>query len=96
MGNRSLAVESIKNYMRKGYPEGIAPLLKDIPVLFGRIEELERALVPFARKGPGNNDGVPLLQVYHSDCQKAFNVLSSDKANDGVMTTPEPEYWPAE
>ena len=95
MGNRSLAVESIKNYMRKGYPEGIAPLLKDIPVLFGRIEELERALIPFARQGVRDNGGLPLAQVNHADCQKAFNVLSSDRAA-GPMTTPEPEYWPAE
>ena len=95
MGNRSLEVERVKDYMRRGYPEGIEPLLKSMPVLLGRIEELERALVPFARKGVDDNGGLPLLQVYHADCKKAFNVLSSEKA-DGPRTTPEPEYWPAE
>lgn len=95
MGNRSLQVEEIKDYMRRGYPEGIEVLLKSMPVLFGRIEELERALVPFARKGVDDNGGLPLLYVNHSDCKKAYGVLSSDMAS-GPKTTPEPEYWPAE
>lgn len=96
MANRSIAVENIKDYMRRGYPEGVEVLLKDMPILFGRIDELERALVPFARKGVANNDGLPLVQVYHNDCKKAYDVLSSDVAQKGVLTTPEPEYWPAE
>jgi len=95
MGNRSLAVENIKDYMRRGYPEGVEPLLKEMPILFGRIEELERALIPFARQGVKDNEGKPLVYVNHNDCKKAFNALSSDKAA-GPMSTPEPEYWPAE
>lgn len=95
MGNRSIEVENIRDYIRRGYPEGVDPLLKSLPVLFGRIEELEKALIPFARAGLLDNDGKPLIYVHHSSCKNAFDILSSDRA-EGPKTTPEMEYLPAE
>jgi len=94
MSNVSLEVENIRDYMRRGMPEGGEPLIKSIPVLFRRIEELERALIPFARQGIKDNEGLPLTQVYHRDCQTAYKALSSKFAES--VRPPEPEYLPAE
>ena len=77
MSNVSIEVEQIRDYMRRGMPEGGEAVIKSIPVLFRRIEELERALVPFARQGLVDNEGKPLINVYHKDCQTAYRTLSS-------------------
>jgi hypothetical protein len=94
MSNVSIQVEQIRDYMRRGMPEGGEPVIKEIPTLFRRIEELERALVPFARQGLVNNDDKPLINVYHKDCQTAYRALSSKFAES--VKPPEPEYLPAE
>lgn len=94
MSNLSIEVDQIRDYMRRGMPEGGEPVIKSINVLFNRIEELERALIPFARQGLAKNDNRPLIEVYHKDCQKAFKTLSSRYAQS--VKPPEPEYLPAE
>lgn len=94
MSNVSIQVEQIKDYMRRGMPEGGEPVIKEIPTLFRRIEELERALVPFARQGLVDNEGKPLVNVYHKDCQHAYRTLSTRFAES--LRAPEPEYLPAE
>jgi hypothetical protein len=94
MSNVSIQVEQIRDYMRRGMPEGAEPVVKEIPILFRRIEELERSLVPFARQGLADNEGKPLIQVYHKDCQTAYRALSSRYAES--IKPPEPEYLPAE
>ena len=94
MTNHSLQVEEIKDYLRRGMPEGGEPVIKSLPVLFRRIEELEHALVPFARQGLANNENKPLIYVYHKDCVTALNILSSKVAKQNLP--PEAEYIPAE
>lgn len=94
MSNVSLEVDQIRDYVRRGMPEGGEPVLKSLNILFRRIEELERALTPFARQGLIDNEGKPLIQVYHKDCQTAYRSLSSRYAES--LKAPEPEYLPAE
>jgi len=94
MSNLSLEVENIKDYMRKGMPEGAEPVIKSINVLFRRIEELEHALIPFARQGLASNEDKPLILVYHKHCQAAYKTLSARVAES--VRPPEPEYLPAE
>lgn len=94
VSNLSIEVEEIRDYVRRGMPEGGEPVLKSLNVLFRRIEELERAVVPFARQAVVDNEGRPLIQVYHKDCQTAYRTLSSRYAES--IKAPEPEYLPAE
>jgi hypothetical protein len=86
--------EDIDRYVRLGMPEGVEPLAKGVRVLLGRIQELERALMPFARVGARPSDGKELVLVYHKDCQAAFAKLSKALAE---AAAPQPEeYLPAE
>jgi len=48
---------------------------RDIPLLLARIDELERALQPFARVG-NTPSGSPLVHVYHKDCVSAALMLT--------------------
>ena len=92
--NLILEVERIERYMREGFPEGVEPLAKDVPLLLHRINELEVALVPFARAGLQENDGKPLIHVYQKDCKRAFDKLSRRVA---IATRPVVvEEYPAE
>lgn len=86
--NLILQVEQVEDYMRRGAPEGTEPLARAMPALIARIEELERALIPFARiAARGNPTNVPLVQVYFSDCQHAQSKLSRQAAL-AVMPNP--------
>jgi hypothetical protein len=92
--NLSKAADDIKSYYAKGMEEGAGPLIKDLPILFRRIEELERALAPFARIGLRDNGNLPLIQVYHKDCKHAFETLSEKNALE--LKKAEEQYLPAE
>lgn len=94
MSNLSLEVENIRDYLRRGMPEGGEHVVKSVGVLFRRIEELERALIPFARRGLVDNENKPLINVYHKDCKTAYDVLSEEAAR--ASQPAEPEYLPAE
>ena len=79
MANLILKVEEVEQYMKKGMPDGVEPLVEYVPYLLNRIYELERALIPFGRVGvqPTKEQ---LVKVYTKDCQRAFNVLSKAAA----------------
>lgn len=94
MSNLSNEVDNIRDYVRRGMPEGGEPVLKSLNILFNRIEELERALAPFAKRGLVDNKNMPLIEVYHNDCKNAYKALS--KAYAAALKPKEPEYLPAE
>lgn len=75
-------VDSVKREYNMGMPDGMdESFLKRIPYLFRRIEELESALIPFARCFHTNRDvNVEMLNVYKSDCKKAFEMVDSHNA----------------
>lgn len=94
MSNLILQVEALQDYMRRGMPDGPDYVVKSFPILIARIEELERALIPFARAANKDNQGMPLIHVFHNDCKTAFTKLSKAAA---IAATPKPEEWaPAE
>lgn len=88
-------VDGIRKEMAMHMPDGMdEQFLKKIPFLFKRIEELETALVPFARVFKVNERfSLGMLEVYKTDCKKAFDVLDSTQPYRFV--TP-PEEHPAE
>jgi hypothetical protein len=93
--NLSVEVEKLEKYVRAGMEDGPDPIVKNINLLFNRIKELENALIPFARVGLRDNNGLPLTQVYHKDCQTAVNKLSLTVAK-AHNPPPVEEYLPAE
>lgn len=88
-------VERIEHAMRLGWPEGTSELHKEVPVLLKRIQELETALIPFARVATSEATAgmsANLVHVYLKDCVKAFDTLDSrqgiKKQNDGFFSQP--------
>lgn len=81
--------------MAMNLPDGMdEQFLKKIPFLFKRIEELESALVPFARIFKVNERfDLEMLEVYKADCKRAFDKL--DSTQPYRFATPPMEY-PAE
>lgn len=94
MSNLSLEVDKIRDYMRRGMPEGAEPVIHSIGVLFKRIDELEWALAPFAQRANVDNENKPLIYVYHKDCKTAYTTLSKRVAQS--LQPPPEEYLPAE
>lgn len=82
MSNRIQVVEQVKKRIRFGYPEGVDTLSsKQIPQLLARIEELERALEPFARASVSNQEFPrELVQVYLLDCDAARDKLDPSRS----------------
>lgn len=83
-----------KDYMR-GMPDGLdEEYFKQIPLLFARIDELERALLPFAQTANRERKyGKELVEVYVKDCENAYDMVALEKARE----LPEPEiYYPAQ
>lgn len=84
----SQKIDEIAKYFRAGMEDGPDPIIRAMPMILGRIQELERALVPFARAGLKDNEGKPLIQVYHKDCKTAFETLSvgpAEAISDAVL-----------
>lgn len=81
--NRLLYANRIKEEVTKGLPDGLdESLLKNIPILFERIDELERALAPFARAvQPNATSGRELIEVYFKDCVNAMGMLDPNNAH---------------
>jgi hypothetical protein len=82
MPNSIKSVEEVKKRIRFGYPEGVDNLSsKQIPHLLTRIEELERALEPFARVSVINQEfPTELVQVYLKDCDAAREQLDPSRS----------------
>lgn len=96
MSNLILEVEEIEKYIRMELPEGGEWLIKRVPTLLRRINELERALIPFARQASREeaaNSKLPLTNVNIGDCQKARTILSRQAA---IAALPEPSELAAE
>lgn len=74
-------VEQVEKEYQMGMPDGLTnEFLVNIRVLFGRINELERALIPFARAYSVNKPfKEEMLNIYKSDCENAFDMLDSRK-----------------
>lgn len=77
MPNRILQVEEIIKRVKAGYPSGVdTESHKQIPILLARIEELEAALVPFARIGATLTNNEPEIRdVYTKDVKAAYEVM---------------------
>jgi hypothetical protein len=79
VSNLIVQVEEVQDYLRREMPEGGEWVIRRVPMLLRRIEELERALIPFARQSAREKQfktKVPLTQVYIKDCDHAMTVLS--------------------
>lgn len=69
-------VDLVKKRVRMAFSNGVdEQSFRDIPLLLSRIDELERALQPFARVG-NTPVGTPLVHVYHKDCVNASIMLT--------------------
>lgn len=96
MSNLIVQVEEVQNYLRREMPEGGEWLVRRVPMLLRRIEELERALIPFARQSTREKQlktKVPLTQVYIKDCDVAMSVLSRAAS---IAAMPKPTELAAE
>lgn len=77
MANLIPQVELVIKRKAAGFPSGVdEESARQIPVLLARIDELERALVPFG-KAYLTNQEFPrqLVEVYFKDCAKAWELL---------------------
>jgi hypothetical protein len=82
MPNKIREVEVVIKRMKSGYSDGVDPLSnKQIPELLARIDELERALQPFARIAALNAKyPSQLVSVYLDDCNRAWAMLDSQQS----------------
>ena len=80
--NHIKLAQAVQTEVARGMPDGLSEeFLRKIPMLFNRIEELERALIPFARAFDTNKQyNKTMLDVYKKDCQAAFNMLDSTQS----------------
>lgn len=70
------SVDAVRKRIRMGFANGVdEQSFRDLPLLMARIDELERALQPFARVG-NSPTGSPLVHVYHKDCVNASLMLT--------------------
>lgn len=75
-------VNDIKKEYDRGMPNGLdEQFFKKLPHLFRRLEELETALVPFARAAVREKDfGGDVYTVNAQDCIRAYDVLDPQNA----------------
>lgn len=88
-------VNRIRDDYLKGMPDGLDEkfFANDVPYLFARIEQLENALVPFARVVEQNKGfNKPLIPVYYKDCVNAENMILTSKS---VPVKQAPVEYPA-
>ena len=92
--NRLRFVEKLMDEFRKGMPDGLSiEYFKQVPVLFARIQELEHALVPFARAADRERKFKnELISIYLADCEIAADMLNPEKA---YPFPPKEIYYPA-
>ena len=95
-GNMINQVNRIRDDYLKGGSDGLDEKFytRDVPFLFARIEELERALVPFAHVVEANKGyNKPLINVYVKDCVIARSVILT---SNSVPLPKGPVEYPAE
>ena len=82
MPNRILQVEEVQKRVKAGFPNGCdSESHPQIQNLLARIEELETALVPFARVGATLTAQEPATRdVYTADLAHAYNMLDRRQA----------------
>jgi hypothetical protein len=96
MANYSQPADEIKNIIRKGYPDGLdsATAVKHISVLVARVNELERALMPFVKVGSSPNYGDMMVSVMYKNCADAANVM--DRTQSVPVGAKHETFIPAE
>ena len=96
MKNYSQPADEIRNMVRRGYPDGLdsQTAVKHISVLIARINELERALLPFVKVGSSPNYGDTMVPVMHQNCADAANVM--DRIQSVPAGTKVETFTPAE
>ena len=85
-------VKKLKKQWHTGMPDGLdESFFKDAEYLFLRIDELERALVPFSYTYHREKQfGDKLVKVNITDCERASAVL--DQQNSYPTSTGKVEY----
>lgn len=80
-------IEDIRKRVKAGFPNGVdMESHQHIPLLLGRIDELEHAMLPFARIGSTLSSSEPeLREVYTRDLSHAFNVMDPNNAKKPVV-----------
>lgn len=78
MPNHIVPVDQLLKEYRQGMPDGLdEQFFKEIGNLFARIDELERALEPFARTAKREKKfGGDVYNVNRSDCENAERMLN--------------------
>ena len=79
-------VDEVRKRAHGGWTEGVDELsIKDIPLLLRRIDELESALVPFARQSlmeKKYKSNVEMVSLYRADCDRAFDTITTHNGTD--------------
>jgi hypothetical protein len=87
--NHIQLVENFLDERRKGFPNGVSETYQYIPALLARIEELERAMIPFGRvylQAISNREETkPVAYANMNDFKAAYEVL--DSGNSQVRKT---------
>jgi hypothetical protein len=96
MRNYSQPADEVRNLVRRGYPDGLDSQtgVKHISVLVARVNELERALMPFVKVGSSPNYGDTMVSVLHVNCADAANVM--DRTQSIPAGTKIETFTPAE
>ena len=89
-------VEKIRKDVLKGLPQGSDDgFYTELRILLTHIDQLERALAPFARAHFQNQDQNPnerpMIQVYLQDCGRARDVLDKEQSRP-LYDGPKYEY----
>lgn len=95
MPNLTHQVEQVQKRIKMGFPDGVDETSRtQLQVLLARIQELERALIPFARLAirPAH-DTDELIYCYRTDAIAAWQMLDS---NQGIVPPQEDFGIPAE
>jgi hypothetical protein len=95
MANLIALVEEARKRVRAGFPEGSDNIsAQQLPILLRRIDELEAALMPFARIGSRIDSTTPeLVDCYRNHCAKAYEVLDPAQS---IRRTAEQVLYPLE
>lgn len=98
MQNNALAADKIYNDAKRGFQHGIdeQQYVRDVKILLNRINELERAISPFAKVGTLSSYGDSMVSVSYQNCIDAARVMDRQNSVGAGPRPPEPEYLPAE
>ena len=91
--NVAVEADLIRRRAKAGFPDGVEnTALRDMQVLLRRVDELERAIVPFVRVGTLPNHGDPMVSLEHRLCVNAAMIM--DRLNTAARAPVQEEYLP--